>query len=54
MNILCSISTKNRYDTFLPLAIQSVINQSRSPTKLIIFDDNDDPRDLREVYWTKN
>jgi glycosyltransferase involved in cell wall biosynthesis len=46
--ILCSISTKNRYDTFLPLAIQSIINQTRLPDKLVIFDDNDDPRDVRE------
>jgi GT2 family glycosyltransferase len=48
MRILCSISTKNRYDTFLPLAIQSVINQTRLPDKIIIFDDNDEPKDLRE------
>ena len=48
MRILCSISTKNRYDTFLPLAIQSVINQTRLPDKLVIFDDNDKPVDLRE------
>lgn len=48
MRILCSISTKNRYDTFLPLAIQSVINQTRLPDKLVIFDDNDNPIDLRE------
>lgn len=46
--VLCSISTKNRYDTFLPLAIQSVINQTVSPDKLIIFDDNDVPIDLRQ------
>lgn len=49
MRILCSISTKNRYDTFLPLAIQSVINQTRLPDKLVIFDDNDNPIDLREI-----
>jgi GT2 family glycosyltransferase len=48
VKVLCSISTKNRYDTFLPLAIQSVINQTRLPDKLVIFDDNDDPRDIRE------
>jgi hypothetical protein len=48
MKILCSISTKNRYDTFLPLAIQSVINQTRLPDKLVIFDDNDNPKDLRD------
>jgi GT2 family glycosyltransferase len=48
MRVLCSISTKNRYDTFLPLAIQSVINQTRLPDKLVIFDDNDNPKDTRE------
>jgi GT2 family glycosyltransferase len=48
MKVLCSISTKNRYDTFLPLAIQSVINQTRLPDKLVIFDDNDNPKDTRE------
>lgn len=48
MKILCSISTKNRYDTFLPLAIQSVINQTKLPDKLVIFDDNDKPIDLRD------
>jgi glycosyltransferase involved in cell wall biosynthesis len=48
MKVLCSISTKNRYDTFLPLAIQSVINQTRKPDKLVIFDDNDNPKDIRE------
>ena len=48
MSILCSISTKGRYDTYLPLAIQAVINQTRKVDKLIIFDDNDEPVDLRE------
>jgi GT2 family glycosyltransferase len=46
--ILCSISTKNRYDSFLPLTIQSVINQTRLPDKIVIFDDNDNPRDVRD------
>lgn len=49
MSILCSISTKGRYDTTLPLAIQSVISQTKKPNKLVIFDDNDSPKDLREV-----
>lgn len=51
--ILCSISTRGRYHTTLPLAIQSVINQTRRVDKLIVFDDNDDPRDLRNdvVYF---
>jgi GT2 family glycosyltransferase len=48
VRVLCSISTKNRYDSFLPLALQSVINQTRLPDKLVIFDDNDNPRDIRE------
>jgi hypothetical protein len=46
--ILCSISTKGRYHTFLPLAIQSVINQTRKPDHLIIYDDNDQPEDMRK------
>jgi hypothetical protein len=46
--ILCSISTKGRYHTFLPLAIQAVINQTRTPDHLIIYDDNDQPEDMRK------
>jgi len=45
--ILVSISTRGRYDTTLPLTIQSVIFQTRKPDKLVIFDDNDKPADLR-------
>lgn len=48
-NVLCSISTKGRYDTTLPLAIQSVLNQTKLPHKLVIFDDNDEPKDLRTI-----
>lgn len=47
-NILCSISTRGRYDTTLPLALSSVINQTKKPDKLVIFDDNDQPEDLRD------
>lgn len=46
--ILCSISTKGRYHTFLPIAIQSVINQTRKPDLLVIYDDNDEPEDMRK------
>lgn len=46
--ILCSISTRNRYDTTLPMAIESVILQTKRPDKLVIFDDNDTPTDVRE------
>lgn len=45
--ILCSISTKGRTHTTLPLAIQSIINQTKKVDKLVIFDDNDNPEDVR-------
>ncbi len=52
MSILCSISTRGRYDTTLPLTIMSVINQTMKPTKLLIIDDNDEPQNLleKEIY----
>lgn len=46
-HVLCSISTKNRYDTSLPLALQSVLTQTRLPDQLIIFDDSDPAQDVR-------
>ena len=46
--IICSISTRGRYDTTLPMAIMSVIQQTKKPNKLVIFDDNDEPIDVRE------
>jgi len=47
-NVLCSISTRGRYDSTLPLTLQSVATQTVPPDHLVIFDDNDDPIDLRE------
>lgn len=49
--ILCSISTRGRYDTTLWLAISAVINQSRKIDKLVIFDDNDEDKaiDIRTI-----
>ena len=47
--ILCSISTKGRYDTTLPMAISSVITQTKRPDYIIIQDDNDEPKDVREI-----
>lgn len=46
-SILCSIATRGRYKTTLPLALFAVANQTRKPNKLVIFDDNDEPEDLR-------
>jgi len=49
-SVLCSICTKNRYDSTLPLAIQSVIMQTVKPDALMIYDDNTeaDRKDIRE------
>ena len=48
--ILCSIATKGRYFTTLPIVIESIINQTKKPDKLVIFDDNDEPQDLRNHF----
>lgn len=53
-NILCSISTRGRYDTTLPLALQSIIMQTKKIDKLVIFDDNDYPQDVRNDNIYKN
>lgn len=47
MSVLCSISTRGRYRTTLPMAIQAVANQTCKVSKLVIFDDNDKQEDLR-------
>jgi hypothetical protein len=47
-HVLCSISTRNRYRTSLPLALSAVINQSRPPNQVIVFDDSDPAEDLRQ------
>jgi SAM-dependent methyltransferase len=58
--ILCSLPTKGRYFTTLPLVIEAIANQSRKPDKLIIFDDNDEPKDMRyeflyqHLFWLLN
>jgi hypothetical protein len=46
--VLCSIATRGRYFTTLPLVLQAVINQTTLPDKLVIFDDNDEPKDMRQ------
>jgi GT2 family glycosyltransferase len=48
--ILCSIATRGRYQTTLPLALNAIINQTKLPDKLIIFDDNDEPQDMRNDF----
>ena len=44
--VLCSISTKDRYDS-LAMTVQSVAMQTMKPDKLIIFDDGEQ-KDLRQ------
>jgi GT2 family glycosyltransferase len=45
--ILCSVATRGRYHSTLPLVLNAIINQTRLPDKLVIFDDNDEPQDMR-------
>lgn len=47
-SVLCSIATRGRYFTTLPLVLNAVINQTRLPDKVVIFDDNDEPQDMRK------
>lgn len=48
--VLCSIATRGRYFTTLPMVIEAIINQTQKPDKLVIFDDNDEPQDLRQHF----
>ena len=45
--VLCSVATRGRYHTTLPLVLSAIANQTRQPDKLIVFDDNDEPEDMR-------
>lgn len=49
--VLCSISTRGRYDTTLGMSISAVIQQTRKIDHLVIFDDNDQDKvkDIREI-----
>ena len=47
-NVLCSVATRGRYFTTLPLVLNAIINQTRPVDKLVIFDDNDEPQDMRK------
>ena len=48
MQILCSVATRDRYTSTLPMVLMAIANQTKSPDKLVIFDDNDNPEDMRE------
>ena len=42
------MATRGRYFTTLPLVLNAIINQTKRPDKLVIFDDNDEPQDMRK------
>ena len=46
--VLCSVATRGRYFTTLPLVLNAIINQTQKPDKLVVFDDNDEPKDMRK------
>jgi len=46
--VLCSVATRGRYFTTLPLVLNAIINQTKPVDKLIVFDDNDEPQDMRK------
>lgn len=46
--ITSTVSTKGRYHSTLPLTLMSIAQQTVTPKRLIIFDDNEKPLDLRE------
>lgn len=47
-DLIVVISTKNRYD-ILPLTLMSIIQNNVRPKEIVIWDDNDEPKDLREI-----
>jgi GT2 family glycosyltransferase len=49
-SILCSIPTKGRYHSTLPMVIEAISNQTKLPDKLIIVDDNDEYEDIRNNF----
>ena len=53
-DVTCTISTRGRYFTTLPLCLIAIANQTISPNYLIIFDDNEIKKDLREEPIYKN
>jgi GT2 family glycosyltransferase len=48
MKVTAIISTKDRYNTTLPLCITAIANQTYKPRELIIYDDGEQ-KDLRDI-----
>jgi GT2 family glycosyltransferase len=53
-DVTVTISTRGRYFTTLPLCIIAICNQTVTPKKFILFDDNENKKDLREESIYKN
>lgn len=53
MKITVSITTRNRYETTLPLCLLSVINQTLLPFEIILVDDNTDKK-FHEIPISKS
>lgn len=49
LTVTATISTKGRYDTTLPLAIEALVAQTVPPKQLVIWDDNENMKDLRGI-----
>lgn len=47
--VLVSLCTRGRYDDYLAMALESLAMQTRKPDHITIFDDNDTPKDIREI-----
>jgi beta-1,4-mannosyl-glycoprotein beta-1,4-N-acetylglucosaminyltransferase len=41
LTVTAEVSTKDRYTTTLPLTISAIINQTRKPERLVIYDDSE-------------
>lgn len=52
--IACSITTKGRYHTTLPMSLMSVATQTKPPDHIVILDDNDPIEDIRELPTYKH
>lgn len=53
-SVFCSVATRGRYHTTLPLVLNAIINQTRPVDKLVIFDDNDEPQDVQNELIYSN
>jgi hypothetical protein len=51
--ILVSVCTRGRYQDYLSMSLMSLALQTRKPDHVRVYDDNNNPKDLREnkVYW---